>query len=57
MEHELNSKSDQKSSESIDQPNRKSTKKLQDVKSIVCINEIKLPKIPCNTNYFLKFKQ
>ena len=35
------SKSDQKS---INQPNRKSTNKLQDVKSIVCTNEIKLPK-------------
>ena len=34
-------KSDQ---ESIDQPNRKSTNKLQDVKSIVCTNEIKLHK-------------
>ena len=35
------SKSDQKS---INQPNRKSTNKLQDVKSIVCTNEIKPPK-------------
>ena len=42
--HDLNSKSDQKSIESIDQPNRKSTNKLQDVKSIVCTNEIKLHK-------------
>ena len=41
--HDLNSKSDQKSIESIDQPNGKSTNKLQDVKSIVCINKIKLP--------------
>ena len=41
--HDLNSKSDQKSIESIDQPNGKSTNKLQDVKSIVFINEIKLP--------------
>ena len=42
--HDLNSKSDQKSIESIDQPNGKSTNKLQDVKSIVCTNGIKLPK-------------
>ena len=43
--HGLNSKSDQKSIESIDQSNRKSTNKnkLQDVKFIVCTNEIKLP--------------
>jgi hypothetical protein len=33
------SKSDQKSIESINQPNRKSTNKLQDVKSIICTNE------------------
>ena len=38
--HDLNSKSDQKSIESIDQPNRKSTNKLQDVKVIVCNNKI-----------------
>ena len=31
---------DQKSIDSIDQPKRKSTNKLQDVKSIVCTNEI-----------------
>ena len=35
----VESKSDQKS---IDQSNRKSTNKLQDVKFIVCTNEIKL---------------
>ena len=42
--HDLNSKSNQKSIESIDQSNRKSTNKnkLQDVKFIVCTNEIKL---------------
>ena len=40
--HDLNSKSDQKSIESIDQPNGKSTNKLQDVKSIVCLHKIDL---------------
>ena len=39
LNSDLNSKSDQKS---IDQSNRKSTNKLQDVKFIVCTNEIKL---------------